>query len=91
MSSERELKTRVLMKYLGWQGGTIHQVVQATGITANTLWDEEPAENHTGSDACAGWFAARTCGLLARQDLALRYYQNVDFWLGVAQTWKLET
>ncbi len=38
----RKFTTREMCLYLGWQGGTIHQVAQETGLDLITLLDAQP-------------------------------------------------
>lgn len=37
--------TELLMKALGWQGGTVHQVAQATGLTVTEILDLDTLQN----------------------------------------------
>jgi hypothetical protein len=74
------------MHALGWQGGTIHQVVEATGLTVEQILklNETREDVNIGSDQSAGWFAVRTCDLEFNLRVNFPKRQgNVAFWFGV--------
>lgn len=76
----------LIMRALGWQGGTIHQVAQAIGCDTGELIGAYPVHSGAMDSAFSlGWFAARTC---ARKylDEKLRplHAGDLQFWLGVA-------
>lgn len=80
-------RTEALCFALGWQGGTITQVAEATGCDAYQLVNSEPEQTvGLNCDHSLGWSAARTCSI----DFNLRVNfppmaGNLDFWLGVAK------
>lgn len=78
-------KTLVIMHALGWQGGTIHQVEQETGLKSNELWFGDITDKgHGDCDSARGWLAVRTCSLEHNRKVNWpRYRGNLNFWLGV--------
>ena len=79
-------RTEALCKALGWQGGTIHQIVKETGCEVDKLLYGEPTCNHLSSDHSYGWAAGRTCSV--EFNLKTNFPKrrgNIDFWLGVAE------
>jgi hypothetical protein len=76
-------RTEALMRAFGWQGGTIHQLVEATGCDAFNLIHSE-AEEHSQNHR-VGWFAYRTNSKEFNQrHLVEQNNGNLQFWLGVA-------
>lgn len=51
-----EMRVRALLYYFGWQGGTIHQLAEATGVEARTLLYSNEIGPLSG-----GFSAIRTC------------------------------
>lgn len=81
-------RTQALMLVLGWQGGTVHQVAEETGLTET---DIVHCETHTmstmgmGSDYNKGWFAARNNSLEFNRSVVFpKYKGNLAFWMGAA-------
>lgn len=78
-----------LLAYLGWAGGTIHQVAEVTGVNCQDLLD--------GSKPCGadpepirsrflqGSLASETCGLRYRLRLVPMVRGDAAFWLGVGE------
>lgn len=67
-----------LAYYFGWQGGTCHQLDDATGCrdVVSRPFDQ--------SDNAFGWFAVRTCGVDWRCDkLAPEHKGDWPYWCGV--------
>jgi hypothetical protein len=76
-------RTMALCIAFGWQGGTIHQLADVTGCSANELL-YSPCQRYT-SDWSAGWCAYRTCSIEYNQNnLHNENKGNLQFWLGVA-------
>ncbi len=78
----------------GWQGGTIHQLAEATGLNINQLMDLDKNAFYTKDSAILytseynkGWFAGRTCSIEFNIDtnfnMAIRKGHE-QFWQGVA-------
>lgn len=79
-------RTQALCKALGWQGGTIHQVSQETGVSVEELLYGEVEDKSLASEYTGGWFAGRTCSL--EHNRKVNFPQNKgnrDFWIGVAE------
>lgn len=77
-----EQRVTALLYFFGWQGGTIHQLAQETGISSSDLLykTEKPSNRH---DESLGWFAIRTCDLAHRRNvLAPSRKGNWDYWAG---------
>lgn len=81
-------RSRKLFDFFGWQGGTIHQVAQETGVDVDTLLYAPP----TGGESkrirldrfTQGCLAAETCGTGYRLALVPQVKGDRDFWIGVA-------
>lgn len=86
--SKIENCTLVLMHALGWQGGTVHQVSQATGLDVQTILnlDEHTPVKSTDPEALldvtdydVGFMFGYSSGASD-----LQYYKgNKDYWCGV--------
>ena len=76
-----------LYLYFGWQGGTIHQIAEATGCNLEGLIYTAPDRMETirlDSDYSKGQSALSTCRKSFRVNvLAPKYKGNLMFWLGV--------
>ena len=84
-------RTEAIMKALGWQGGTIHQVAEETGCAVHDLLYSAPKSEYIGTDFSHGWFAARTCTLEHNQTVNFpKHNGNIEFWLGVARGMQLK-
>ncbi len=81
----RSVAFKNLYEFFGWKGGTIHQIVDATGVDADTLLS--PAQEGVTKDASTKYSAGgdwKTCALQWRLDvLAPTYRGDADYWLGV--------
>lgn len=79
-----EQRTKALMYFLGWQGGTIHQVADEIGISAYNIHNldmDGPRDNAT-----SGWFGVRTCGMDWRREVLLpKAKGDWSFWTGVIE------
>ena len=76
-----------LYAYFGWQGGTIHQIAEATGCDSDELIYTVPDQMEViriDSDYSAGQSALATCDKEFRVNvLAPKRKGNLLFWLGV--------
>ena len=76
-----------LYAYFGWQGGTIHQIAEATGCDSDELIYTVPDQMEVirlDSDYSAGQSALATCDKEFRVSvLAPKRKGNLLFWLGV--------
>lgn len=79
-------RSRKLFDFLGWQGGTIHQVSQETGVPVETLLYEQPSEPRSWNPNrfTQGCLAAETCSLSYRKQLVPKVHGDESFWIGVA-------
>jgi hypothetical protein len=79
--------TELLCLCLGWQGGTVHQVAQATGLTVSQIIDtNRHLSSIDGVPTAGGWFAMRTCSPEYRVARLFPENQgNLAFWMGCAQ------
>lgn len=74
-----------LLTYFGWQGGTIHQLEQETGVDAATLLHAPNMCQHIADEYSKGAAALETCGRDWRvKRLAPKYKGNAAYWIGVA-------
>jgi len=83
-----ENPTILLMHAIGWQGGTVHQVAEHTGLPVPDILSLHKHEPYSGlnSSACSGWTSVRTCSLEWNQERIFpKYHGNIDFWSGVLQ------
>ena len=79
-----ETRTKNYLKFLGWQGGTIHQIAQEFNCDVDTLLYGTPEYTYTGSYYNQGMYAT-TCRLKYRLETLLPMFRgNVEYWLGVA-------
>ncbi len=76
-------RSELLFKYFGWQGGTIHQLAEETGVDTNTLLYGVPASPRSNFYA-QGQLAAACVGPIGKAALAKAANGNVEFWLGVS-------
>jgi hypothetical protein len=74
-------RTERLYKYFGWQGGTIHQLADETGVDSYTLLYGEVGPTPRRSQ---GALAIEACTLASRLELAKHVHGDKDYWLGVA-------
>lgn len=75
-----EQRTRALYFYFGWQGGTIHQLAQATGCTVDALL-YSPAGDTRSAIHLSGFSAIRTCEVAWRCDrLAPQHQGEWAYW-----------
>ncbi len=76
-----------LYAYFGWQGGTIHQIAEATGCDSDELIYTVPDQMEVirmDSDYSAGQSALATCDKEFRVSvLTPKRKGNLLFWLGV--------
>ena len=76
-----------LYAYFGWQGGTIHQIAEATGCDSDELIYTVPDQLDVirmDSDYSAGQSALATCDKEFRVSvLTPKRKGNLLFWLGV--------
>jgi len=91
--TEAVTRTAALIQAFGWQGGTIHQLAQETGVSVEDLlytpFKADVANN--ANDISAGWFASRTCTV--EHNIAKvfpKYRGNVSFWHGVIRGLQLK-
>ena len=83
-----ENPTILLMHAIGWQGGTVHQVAEYTGLSVPDILSLQKHEPYSGlnSPDGAGWSCIRTCSLeWNRERIFPKYHGNIDFWAGVLQ------
>jgi hypothetical protein len=78
-------RAEAVYAYFGWQGGTVHQLAAATGISVGEiLFQTIQPTGPIGSDDAAGWSAMTTCTWQHRRDkLAPQGHGNVAYWHGV--------
>lgn len=76
-------RAEALYAYFGWQGGTVHQLAEATGLTVAAILYEDALDHDRSlaSRYSMGWSAIRTC------DLAWRRNTLAPKWQGVAAYW----
>ena len=75
-----EQRARALYFYFGWQGGTIHQLAVATGLSATDILYRAHGEERLSG----GFSAVRTCDVDWRTDtLAPRYLGDWPYWRDV--------
>ena len=90
-NTEKQNKTKnnteLLCLVLGWQGGTVHQVSDATGLTVQEIIDtEKKLDKVKGESTSGGWFAVKTCTLTFNQDVNFpKAKGNLAFWMGAAR------
>ena len=72
-----EQRARAVYYFFGWQGGTVHQLAKATGLsTDDILYRKDSA-----SECTDGFSAIRTCDRDWRRDvLAPKHQGDWKFW-----------
>lgn len=81
-----ESRASNLMRYFGWQGGTIHQVAEETGVDVQTLLYGQPNATDLNSKFSHGACASDTCSLTMRLALAKQTHGLADYWIGVGES-----
>ena len=70
-----------LFRFLGWQGGTIHQVAETVGVSVQALLYQEPPY----SDRMVSGIAVANClPLDSRLEIGRKFKGDREFWIGVA-------
>lgn len=77
-----------LCHFFGWQGGTIHQISDITGVDSTILLNGE-IQDKSGMSANNGWFLHRTCSSEHRIAKSREYHGDSDFWLSAAEAGKI--
>ena len=83
---EAEKRVEAFRYFMGWRGGTIHQIAEETGISAYNLLNLEMSRSGYGvGDAyTAGWFGVSTCSRDWRVDELLpKAKGDWSYWCGV--------
>lgn len=77
--------TELLMKALGWQGGTVHQVARETGITVSQILDLHTFEHcvYNTPRRLGYWDASQ--GKITAAPADLDASGLVSYWYGVIQ------
>jgi hypothetical protein len=77
--------TELLCLALGWQGGTVHQVAEETGLSVSEII-ESNRHDHSQEGHSHGWFALRTCDLAFNRERNFPVRKGqIGFWMGVAK------
>lgn len=84
MTRTPQTRSENLFHYFGWQGGTIHQIADETGVDVQTLLYADPSETYLSSKYSHGAAANETCTLSMRLKLAKEAKGMKDYWIGVA-------
>jgi hypothetical protein len=81
--------TELLCLALGWQGGTVHQVAEETGLDVSEIINGN--RHSEAQEAFAnGWFALRTCTLAFNRERNFPARRGqLGFWMGVAKAQEL--
>lgn len=78
---------KMLLDAFGWQGGTIHQLAEETGLSVEDLLYtplRSMANAPLNCELSHGWFAGRTCTPEHNKvNVFPKYKGNVDFWHGL--------
>ena len=78
--------TQLLCYALGWQGGTIHQVAEATGLSTDDILTLDKYQPTDSWEYGGGGTAIRTCSLpYLRQNIYPKEMGNINFWKGVLE------
>lgn len=84
MTKTPEQRSVNLFKFLGWVGGTIHQISDKTGVQVETLLYGDCSNKSTLSHYAMGFKALKFCTLSERLKLAQLHKGHNEFWIGVA-------
>lgn len=91
MNFKPEEATLLLLQVLGYQGGTIHQVSQETGLSVNEILDLATTEHQIGldSDQSKGFSSILTNSLeFNRLNLFHKVRGNIHYWFGACRARK---
>lgn len=82
-----EQRARAAYYYLGWQGGTVHQLSKEFGLTVSQiLYDDLVQDGAAKSDFTGGWFGIRTCDRDWRVNtLLLKVKGNFEYFSGLVR------
>ena len=72
--------------FMGWQGGTCHQIDAATGCPG-ILTLNMPEISAAPKEEAKGWFSVRTCGLEHRRKMAPEHAGVLPYWAGVIRAY----
>lgn len=77
--------TEYLMKALGWQGGTVHQVASATGLSVMQILDLHTVDYcaHNTPRRRGAWESSQ--GRLSGKPEDLEGIMLISYWFGVLQ------
>lgn len=75
----KKTNTELLCNALGWQGGTVHQVAQETGLSVHDIIYTKNVSDEKEFDA--GWSALAQGRI---QEMKSEKQGNLAWWLGVA-------
>lgn len=79
-------RTLLVMRALGWHGGTVHDLCRYLDIDVGLFLYGNPDSTRTGSAYNHGLFF-NTCSMKHRLETLVPAWQgSVDFWLGVARS-----
>ncbi len=80
-----ENRMKAYCQAFGWQGGTIHQIAEETGVDTHTLLYGVPENTNLTTSYTGGWFAGRTCSIKFNKEVNFPANRgNKEFWLGLA-------
>ena len=81
-----EERTQALYFFFGWQGGTVHQLAAATGLTVSQiLYEPLSLRGDLSSAFTGGWSSIRTCSRAWRRNtltLAPQRLGDFEYWSG---------
>lgn len=82
----KHTNTELLCFALGWQGGTIHQVSEETGLPVQEILSLPLNASYINEMTTAhGWFAVKTCSIKHLRDNVFHKRKgDVAFWSGAA-------
>lgn len=77
-------RTQCVMKAIGWQGGTVHQLCEHLGLEPYDFLYAKPKATYTGSEYNKGLYW-NTNSPRHQKGLQKSQKGNLDYWLGVAR------
>ena len=78
-------RTRLVMRGLGWQGGTVHDLCKHIGCDVDMfLSSDAEGVGDLSSEFSQGWFATRTSPNYLQNIAPGRWRGSLNFWFGVA-------
>lgn len=76
-------RTAAIMRLIGWQGGTVHQLCEYLGVDVNKfLWDEKDLSKD--SNYTLGLYCSTNSKAYINSHIVPKYKGDTQYWIGAA-------